>query len=142
MQRISSRAGKILQVNRDKIKIELFSNELPQSCEVKGCNVCKSHSPKIERDYPKSNFCDEITVNDIVKIECLQINDGVAAAIVFLTPLLFSAVFYYVSTALGISLQSVLSIVFAVFGGIFGFVAVAIFDKIFRRLNPAKIFKE
>jgi hypothetical protein len=142
MAQVSLRVGKVLQVCGNKIKVELFSNDLPPVCEAKGCNVCVSHSPKIQRYYPKSDFCGEVAVNDIVKIQSVQINDGFAAALVFLPPFLFAAVFYCASTALGASSQSILSVAFAVLGGIFGFSSVAVFDKIFRRLNPTKIFKE
>jgi len=139
---ISLRAAKVLQVDKNKIKVELFSNELPSACKVKGCNVCASNSAAVQRYYPKSAFCGEVAINDIVKIESAQINDGIAAAVVFLTPLLFSAVFYCVSMTAGVSSQSVLSVAFAAFGCFFGFAAAAFFDKIFRKLHPTKIFKE
>ena len=139
---ISLRAAKVLQVDKDKIKIELFSNELPSACKAKGCNVCASNSAAIQRYYPKSAFCGEVAINDIVKIESAQINDGLAAAVVFLAPLLFSAISYCVSIAAGVSSQSVLSVAFAAFGCFFGFTAAAVFDKIFRKFYPTKIFKE
>jgi len=139
---ISLRAAKVLQVDKNKIKVELFSNELPSACKAKGCNVCASNSATIQRYYSKSDFLGEVAINDIVKIESVQINDGLAAAVVFLTPILFSAIFYCASTAAGVSSQSVLSVAFAVLGGIFGFAAAAVFDKIFRKFHPTKIFKE
>lgn len=142
MPEISLRAAKVLQVSRNKVKVELFSNELPPACKNKGCNVCASNSAKIQRYYPKNDFCGEVAINDIVKIESARINDGLAAAVIFLTPLLFSAIFYCASTATGVSSQSVLSVAFAVFGGVFGFAVAAVFDKIFRKLYPTKIFKE
>jgi positive regulator of sigma E activity len=139
---ISLRAAKVLQVDKNKIKVELFSNELPSACKVKGCNICASNSAAVQRYYPKSDFYGEVAINDTVKIESVQINDGLAAAIIFLIPILFSAIFYCVSIAAGVSSQSVLSVAFAVFGGFVGFAAAAVFDKIFRKLYPTKIFKE
>jgi len=138
----SLRAAKVLQVGENKIKVELFSNELPSECKAKGCNVCASNSAKIQRYYPKSDFGCEVAINDIVKIESAQINDCLAAAIVFLTPLLFSAVFYCVSTANGVSQNGILSVAFALLGAIFGFLIAALFDKIFRKLHPVKINRE
>jgi positive regulator of sigma E activity len=136
------RAATVLQVDKNKIRVELFSNELPSACKAKGCNVCTSNSATIQRYYPKNVFYDEVAINDIVRIESAQINDGLAAALVFLTPLLFSAIFYCVSTAAGVSSQSAASVAFAAFGGFAGFGAAAVFDKIFRDIHPTKIFKE
>lgn len=136
------RVGRIIEIGKKKIKIELFSKELPSACQAKGCNACQTYSPQIARDYSKSDFASDVALNDIVKIESCQINDGLAATAVFLTPLLFSAIFYHISYITGIDAEDILSIGFAIFGAVFGFFIVIIFDKIFRRLNPTKIFKE
>jgi len=142
MLKYSLRAGKVLEISRDRVKVELFSKDLPLECAAKGCSACKSYSPRVERFYRKIDFLQEVAIDDIVKIESRQIEDGIAAMILFLTPLLFSAIFYHISSMAGIDSEDILSIGFAVFGGIFGFVAVFVFDKIFRRLNPLRILKE
>jgi len=142
MLKYSSRAGKVLEIKREKVKIELFSSDLPLECEAKGCRICKSRSPKVERFYDKSAFSGEIAINDIVKIESRQIEDGFAAAILFLTPIAFAAVFYCAAISAKFSDESVFSILFTVLGGIFGFVLVFVFDKIFCGINPPKIIKE
>ena len=137
------RAAKVLEIKENKIKVELFSRQLPSSCEAKGCSACKlSDSSKTIRYYPKSNFINEVVIDDILKIESKEINDGAAAAILFLTPIFFAAIFYYISVNMGISIDSALSVAVAIFGGGFGFMLAVIFDKIYRKLNPAKIFKE
>ena len=136
MLKISLRAGKVLEIKGDKIKVELFSDRLPQACNAKGCNACKSYFPQITRYYP---FSGEIEVGDIVRIENRPINEGIAAMAVFLVPILFSALFYYLSDK---SSENILSVALAVLGIVFGFALVALFDKIFRILNPSKIIKE
>ncbi|MCL1945905.1 MAG: SoxR reducing system RseC family protein [Chitinivibrionia bacterium] len=141
-KKYAPRAGKIIEIGKEKIKVELFSKELPSACKAKGCNACQTYSPQIIRDYSKSDFACAVAINDIVKIESCQINDGLAATTVFLTPLLFSAIFYHISYIIGIDSEDILSIFFAIFGAIFGFFIVVVFDKIFRKLNPTKIFKE
>jgi positive regulator of sigma E activity len=136
------RAGKIIEIGDKKIKIELYSKTLPSACQAKGCSACKSHSPQIEREYSKSDFQNEVSPGDTVRVETWQMNDGLAATVLFITPLLFAAVFYHIAVVSGISQESILSILIAVFGGISGFGISVIFDKIFRKINPAKIFKE
>jgi positive regulator of sigma E activity len=142
MFKVLSRVAKVLEIKENKIKLELFSNELPSACKSKGCSACKSQSPQIIRDYPKSDFLSEVAINDIVKVESRQVEDATAAAVLFLTPILFSAIFYHISSIRGISSENILSVVFAFLGGLFGFALVIIFDKIFRKLNPTRIFKE
>ena len=136
------RAGKVVEVGGEKIKVELFSKTLPAACQAKGCSACKSYSAQIVREYPKSDFASEVAADDIVRVEAWQINDGVAAAALFMTPILFSAVFYHIAVVAGVSQESALSVLFAVLGLIFGFGIAVISDKIFRKLNPTKIYKE
>jgi len=136
------RAGKVLEVGAKKIKVELFSKELPAVCQTKGCTACLSYSPQTVRNYRKNDFENDVLVGDVVKVGAWQINDGTAAAALFMIPILFSAVFYHISTVAGVSQESILSIFFAVLGGIFGFGITVSLDKIFRKINPTKIFKE
>jgi positive regulator of sigma E activity len=135
-------AGKVIEVGDKKIKVELFSQELPSACTAKGCSACKSYLPQTTREYPKSDFVCEVFADDIVKVESWQINDGTAAVAVFMIPILFFAVFYYISTILGAPAESIVSIIFAIFGGIFGFGITVAFEKIFCKFNPTKIFRE
>jgi len=136
------RAGKIVEIGEKKIKVELFSKTLPTQCQAKGCTACQTHSAQIVRAYPKNNFVNEVSVDDIVKIEAWQINDGFAATALFMTPILFAAVFYHIAVVCGISQESIFSILTALLGGIFGFGIAVFFDESFRKLNPAIIIKE
>jgi positive regulator of sigma E activity len=81
-------------------------------------------------------------VGDIVRVKSKQIEDGFAAAILFLLPIFWGGIFYCITLVLGGAAESILSIGLAVLGGTFGFVQVMIFDKIFRKLNPPQILKE
>jgi len=136
------RAGSVEAIDGEKIKIKLYSKNLPAACAAKGCSACKSYSPEVIREYPKGYFANEVSVGDIVKVESWQINDGTAATALFLVPLLFSAVFYHIAVVIGISQESILSVLFAILGGVFGFGLAVSFDKIFRKINPTKIYKE
>jgi positive regulator of sigma E activity len=142
MFKISSRAGKVLLVEQDKIKIDLFSVNLPSECAAKGCGACKTNSPQIEKFYPKSCFEGDVFVGDLVRVETRLVEDGFAAAILFLTPIFFAALAYSLANFGGVLSDSAAAIALAILGGVFGFVVVAVFDKIFYKLNPAQIFKE
>ncbi|MCL2844487.1 MAG: SoxR reducing system RseC family protein [Chitinivibrionia bacterium] len=142
MFKISSRAGKVLLVERDRVKVDLFSKNLPSECASRGCGACKTNSPQIEKYYPKSFFYDGVLVGDLIKVETRLIEDGFAAAILFLTPIFFATIAYYLATLYGMSGESLAAIVSSILGGIFGFAVVVVFDKIFSKLNPPQIFKE
>lgn len=136
------RVGVVEKIGEEKINVKLFSKDLPAACAAKGCSACKSHSPEMIREYDKKSFVDNVTVGDIVKVEAWQISDGVAATALFMIPILFSAVFYHIAIVVGVSQDSIISVLIAVLGAIFGFLISFVFDKIFRKLNPTKIFKE
>jgi positive regulator of sigma E activity len=77
-----------------------------------------------------------------VRVETRLVEDGFAAAILFLTPIFFAAGAYFLASTSGIPDESPAAIAIAILGAILGFAVVAVFDKIFSKLNPPKIFKE
>lgn len=136
------RAGSVVEVGEKEIKVTLFSKDLPAACMAKGCSACKSYSPEIVREYAKSDFVNDVSVGDIVKVESWYINDGFAATALFMTPILFSAISYHVAVVSGISQESIWAVLIVIFGAIFGFLLVVFFDRVFRKFNPTKIYKE
>ena len=142
MLKTSSRAGRVLLVERDRIKIDLFSKDLPLECAAKGCGACRTNSPQVEKFYPKSCFNDDVFDGDLVRVESRLVEDGIAAAILFLTPIFSAAGAYYLANSSGIPSESAQAIAIAILGGALGFAVVAVFDKIFCKLNPPQIFKE
>ena len=142
MLKKSSRAARVLLVERDRVRLDLFSTDLPTECAARGCGACKTDSPQIEKFFSKAYFDEDVFAGDLVRVESRLLEDGLAAAILFLTPIFFAAAAYLFATSNGLQPESIRTIGLAFLGAVVGFCTVAVFDKIFCKLNPPQIFKE
>ncbi len=89
----------VIEKRGDQIVVRLQTKDDFRSCVEKGCNLCTAPSKEQKMTIPVS-AAHEYEIGDFVFVHVPVLNEAVAAAAVFILPLLFTMISFLFLTAL------------------------------------------